>query len=166
MGIGMFRIAIVAAVLSTLVVQADPPEAKAPPKPLSPRDYLPTLLLKTQLDATRDYAASLESLFKLAQSLSDAGFVPAAQTRQVERELLQTRIDLLKKDREHLDALDQYQAKSDVSPEHMRELEETTFGVAAAGPKIRAPSARTWKPWARRSTSTTIRTACKNFVEP
>ncbi len=125
----MFRIAIVAAVLSTLVVQADPPEAKAPPKPLSPRDYLPTLLLKTQLDATRDYAASLESLFKLAQSLSDAGFVPAAQTRQVERELLQTRIDLLKKDREHLDALDQYQAKSDVSPERVRELEETTFGA-------------------------------------
>jgi hypothetical protein len=124
----MFRVAIAIMLISVAGLRADPPE-KASPKALNPRDYLPTLLLKSQLDIARDYAASLDSLFKLAQTLADAGFVPAAQTRQVERELLQTRIDVLKKEREHLDALDQYQAKSDVSSERVRELEEKTFGV-------------------------------------
>lgn len=122
----MFRVSTIAALLIAGGLRADPPETKRAAKPLL-RDYLPTLLLKTQLETTRDYTASLESLFKLAETLNDAGFISAAQSRQVEREMLQSRIEASKLEREHLDALDQFQARFDVKPDRIRELEDSAI---------------------------------------
>jgi hypothetical protein len=104
-------------------LRAEPPDAKP-----QLRDYLPTLLLKTQLETTRDYVGSLESLFKLAESLSDTGLVSLAQVRQVEREMLQAKIDASKLEREHLDSADQFQAKTELKPERIRELEDSAIG--------------------------------------
>src|SRR5262245_59905280 len=120
-GASMLRVSLAAALIVGAALRADEP--KAP----TLRDYLPALLEKTQLDSAREYATTLGSLFKLAESLGDAGLIPAAQARQVEREQLQSRIDAQQRERDYTEVQDQFQRRFNAKAERLRELEDSAI---------------------------------------
>lgn len=108
------------------------PRARAgPAKPETPqaqqRSYLPALLQKALLENERAHGRSLESSLQLFKTLGEAGMLSRQQVDQVEQDLLQAQIRVLRRETDHRDAVDSFKVRFDAPADALQKIEEAAL---------------------------------------
>jgi outer membrane protein TolC len=86
--------------------------------------YLPTLLLKAELENERANVTALESSLTLFEAVKERGDVSQLQVDQVELQLLQGRSTVLQRDQDLRDALDRFKLQLGAPPNLLLELDD------------------------------------------
>ncbi len=105
---------------------AGPPDAKrdGKRKPAPVQERLAALLQKALLDNEREHGKSLEALLKLFKAAREGGAFSLDHVREVERELLESRVRALHREAAYRDAVDRLGLRFDAGEKRLGKVEQ------------------------------------------